>query len=293
MSNRITVGLDGSGADLVCADWAAEEAELRGADLDLLHVEDWPQHAPFAVPLPESRRRSTEDLLAGTRERLAREHPALAISSRRIDGLAAAEALASAAADADLLVLGSRRLGPVAGFFVGSTGSDTISRTETPVVLVRANGSRDDAPAGRARPYGPVVLGVDLSSNCDRLFAFSCDEAHRRSCPLVVIHGWSPPPMFSYAPSLDPGVEEEIANGFEATLRELLEPWRSKYPQLEVDSRAVVGQPAVQILEAASGAALVVVGRRIRRSALGAHIGPLTHAVMHHATSPVAVVAHD
>ncbi|KOU22782.1 hypothetical protein ADK51_19265 [Streptomyces sp. WM6368] len=46
-------------------------------------------------------------------------------------------------------------------------------------------------------------------------------------------------------------------------------------------------------LAASSGAALVVVGRRIRRPAVGARIGPLTHAVMHHATSPVAVVAHD
>ncbi|MHC6625136.1 universal stress protein [Streptomyces globosus] len=293
MPNRITVGLDGSGADLAAADWAADEAELRGADLDLLHVEDWPEHAPFAVPLPEARRDWTERLLADTRERLAREHPALAIGTRRIDGLAAAEALASAAADADLLVLGSRRLGPIAGFFVGSTGSDTIPRTETPVVLVRAAGSRGAPATGRAGAEGPVVLGVDLRSNCDRLFAFACEEAHRRSCPLVVVHGWSPPPMFSYAPALDPGVEGEIADGLEARLRELLAPWRLKYPRLAVDSRAVIGQPAVQVLEAASGAALVVVGRRIRRSALGTHIGPITHAVMHHATAPVAVVAHD
>lgn len=58
-------------------------------------------------------------------------------------------------------------------------------------------------------------------------------------------------------------------------------------------ARTVIGQPAIQILDAASGAALVVVGRRIRRSTLGTHTGPITHAVMHHATSPVAVVAHD
>ncbi|NXY93012.1 universal stress protein [Streptomyces sp. BR123] len=293
MSHRITAGLDGSDADRACADWAAEEAELRGADVDLVHVEDWPLSAPFAVPLPESRRSWTEGLLARARQRLAREHPALAISTRRIDGLATADALASAAADADLLVLGSRRLGAVAGFFIGSTGSDTIPRTETPVVLVRAAAESPDGPAEPAGGDGPVVVGVDLRSNCDRLFAFACEEAHLRSCPLVVIHGWSPPPMLAYVPTLDPGVEEEIADRLEARLRELLSPWARKYPRLVIDSRAVIGQPAVQILEAASGAALVVVGRRIRRSALGTHIGPLTHAVMHHATSPVAVVAHD
>ncbi|MFJ9006173.1 universal stress protein [Streptomyces canus] len=40
-------------------------------------------------------------------------------------------------------------------------------------------------------------------------------------------------------------------------------------------------------------ASLVVVGRRIRRSPIGVHIGSVTHAVLHHATAPVAVVAHD
>ncbi|MFH8893603.1 universal stress protein [Streptomyces sp. NPDC017949] len=29
------------------------------------------------------------------------------------------------------------------------------------------------------------------------------------------------------------------------------------------------------------------------RPTFGARLGPITHAVMHHATSPVAVVAHD
>ncbi|MER7467289.1 universal stress protein [Streptomyces sp. NPDC097981] len=291
MPNKVTVGLDGSGADITTADWAAGEAELRGAELDLLHAEDWPEYAPFAVPLPEARRRWTDNLLVGTRQRLAGAHPALAIHTRRVDGRAVSDALAAAAADADLLVLGSRRLGAVAGFFVGSTSADTIPRTETPVVLVRAVAD-PGSTAGHEGEGGPVVLAVDLRSNCDRLFAFACEEAHRRSCPLVVIHGWSPPPMFSYAPALDPGVEGEIASGMEATLRELLSPWQLKYPRLTVDARAVIGQPAVQILEAASGAALVVVGRRTRHSSLGTHVGPITHAVMHHATSPVAVVAH-
>ncbi|MGW2856276.1 universal stress protein [Streptomyces sp. NPDC001215] len=34
-------------------------------------------------------------------------------------------------------------------------------------------------------------------------------------------------------------------------------------------------------------------GRRIRRNALGTRIGSVTHAVLHHSTTPVAVVAHD
>lgn len=84
-----------------------------------------------------------------------------------------------------------------------------------------------------------------------------------------------------------------MANGITTRMDEIIRPWHEKYPSLQVDSRATIGQPAIQILDAASTAALVVVGRRIRHAAFGTHIGPITHAVMHHAVSPVAVIAHE
>ncbi|MFJ3175318.1 universal stress protein [Streptomyces roseus] len=293
MQNLITAGLDGSSAGAAAAEWAAHEAELRDAALELVHADDWPQYAPFAAPLPEARRHWADELLARTRDRLLREHPALDIRTRRIDGLAPNSALVSAAGGTDLLVLGTRGLGPIAGFLVGSVGAATVPATDTPVVLVRAAADTSGPPAPSSPDSAPVVVGLDLRSNCDGLVAFAADEADRRACPLVVVHGWSPPPMFSYAPSLDPGISDEIADGLQAALRELLKPWEQKYPALGIEACAVIGQPAVQILDAAAGAALVVVGRRIRHSATGPHIGSITHAVMHHATCPVAVVAHD
>lgn len=36
-----------------------------------------------------------------------------------------------------------------------------------------------------------------------------------------------------------------------------------------------------------------LVGRRIRSAVYGTHTGSIAHAVMHHATSQVAVVTHD
>ena len=55
------------------------------------------------------------------------------------------------------------------------------------------------------------------------------------------------------------------------------------------------GSPAHHVIDASRDASLVVVGRRIRRSPIGVHIGSVTHGVLHHATAtaPVAVVAHD
>ena len=51
--------------------------------------------------------------------------------------------------------------------------------------------------------------------------------------------------------------------------------------------------PANLLVAASREASLVVVGRRVRRNPLGAHIGPVTHAVLHHSTAPVAVVPHE
>lgn len=52
------------------------------------------------------------------------------------------------------------------------------------------------------------------------------------------------------------------------------------------------GSAAQVLVNAAHDASLAVVGRRIRTSSFGAHIGHVTHAALHHITTPVAVVAH-
>ncbi|GAA3065566.1 hypothetical protein GCM10020254_06170 [Streptomyces goshikiensis] len=76
-------------------------------------------------------------------------------------------------------------------------------------------------------------------------------------------------------------------------LRDVLAPWQDKYPDVGVIARASVGHAATELIRMGSGADLIVVGRRIRRSSVGAHIGPVAHAVLHHAKAPVAVIAHE
>ncbi|MYV80102.1 universal stress protein [Streptomyces sp. SID1046] len=291
MANRVTVGLDGSPESTAAARWAAHEAELRGASLDLVHAEEWLENPPLPVTTTEDRRRWAEAVLRDTAEDVRRVHPSLKVDTRRVSGLPSL-ALTHAAEDSDMLVLGSRALGSVAGFLVGSTGFTTVAEAVRPVVLVRSV-DRAGNPPDDARDTGPIVVGVDIHQPCDKLLAFAFEEASHRHCPLVIIHGWSPPPILSYAPALDPGVQQEMANGITATMDEMISPWHEKYPSLQVDCRATIGQPAIQILDAASTAALVVVGRRVRHAAFGTHIGPITHAVMHHAVSPVAVIAHE
>ncbi len=106
-------------------------------------------------------------------------------------------ALLAAAEEADLLVLGSRGLGGVTGFIVGSVALAVVARTERPVVLVRS-GERvaDD------HPKGGVVLGLDLErpdSSPDRFRVRSRVSAP--SEPFTSTDGVCRPPTATAAPS--------------------------------------------------------------------------------------------
>lgn len=71
-----------------------------------------------------------------------------------------------------------------------------------------------------------------------------------------------------------------------------LKPWRDKYPQVEVIEHFEIGSASEVLLSTGVRAGLVVVGRRSHEEGLR-RLGPVTHAVLHHATAAVAVVPHD
>ncbi len=291
MANLVTAGLDGSRESVAAARWAAREAALRGVPLALVHVEEWLERPPLPVASSEVQRRWTDGLLREASEEIQRLYPDLEITSRRLSGIAAT-ALARAAASSDMLVLGSRGLGSIAGFLLGSVGADTVAAADQPVVLVRA--PHDPAtPDKDFAADAPIVTGVDTGRPCDALLAFAFDEASRRGCVLKVLHGWAPPPVIDYGSVLSIGAQEEIGRGMATAVDEMIRPWCEKYPSVEVAPEVRIGQPAIQLVDASHHAALLVVGRRIRRSAYGTHIGATAHAVLHHAAAPVAVIAHE
>ncbi|MEU3555418.1 universal stress protein [Streptomyces fragilis] len=301
MTGTIIVGFDGSAESGAAADWAAREARLRGAAVKLVHV--W---QPMPEPMGEgllttagTRRHWTERIPREAASRLRERHPGLEVGVEHVDG-ASAQGLLGAARDAELLVLGSRALSGVGGFLVGSVGRAVVSRAQVPVVLVRAGQEAADehvedaqgAPSAATR-FRPVLLGLDAGHPDGTLIAFAFEEALRRDAPLVVSSSWYLPPYAVYDLTADGGPGDGLAREAAAALTEALRPWREKYPRTEVVEVCRPGSPADHLVTASREASLVVVGRRIRRNPLGTHIGSVAHAVMHHATAPVAVVAHD
>ncbi|MET8468836.1 universal stress protein [Streptomyces sp. NPDC006422] len=300
MPRTVTVGIDGSAESRAAAEWAAREAEARDLPLKLVHVWE-PVPEPIAqAPLlgAETHQHWTERLPREVTEGVRLRHPRLDVTSEQSTGEPAA-VLVEAARHAELLVLGSRGLSGLAGYLVGSVGQAVIGHTETPVVLVRAGEQAADEhvmdPSGipsAASAFRPVVLGLDADAPDDTVIAFAFDEAARRGTALHVVHGWNLPPYYVYGVSAGLDPHDEVLRQKRAQLADVLRSWRGKYPNVDVVELSRCGSPAQHLVDAAEEASLVVVGRRVRRASLGTHIGPVTHAVLHHAAVPVAVVAH-
>lgn len=291
----VVVGIDGSPGALRAARWGARHAVRSGAPLQLVAAFGWapnthhdPPHAAVG-PSEESGHytHTYRDLLLDMREEqldeavTAAKHAAPTVTvSHDVRVGHPVPVLCAAAADAEVLVVGSRGLGGVAALVLGSTALGVAARAGCPVVVVR-----DEEPAtGESRP---VVVGVDQTPTSESALGFGFAQASLYDAPLVVAH------LFHFEPGFPPLQEAEIATAVDAErakLTERLARWSDKYP--DVEARTVVGRDGAAdgLIELSRTAQLIVVGSRGRGGFVGQLLGSVSQTVLHHAHSPVAVV---
>ncbi|WP_413759847.1 universal stress protein [Streptomyces sp. MMBL 11-3] len=301
MLRHVTAGVDGSVESRATAHWAAREALRRGVGLRLVHAWKWHPRPPASVPADSSEREWAEQTLNTVADDVRTAHPGLHVDARLVPD-SAVTALLATADGSEVLVLGSRGLGGLTGFVLGSVSQRVVARSVRPVVLVRPGGAATDeyptvpddgSPAeGTGTPYREVVLGLDTRRPCDELIQFAFEAARRQGSALHVIHAFGVPSGDAGEPHRAAGAGPEVLAVHERAVVAAVRPWCEKYPGTAVTETVSEGRPAPALVRASSGASLVVVGRRIRESHLGTHIGPVTHAVLHHVHCPVAVVPH-
>jgi nucleotide-binding universal stress UspA family protein len=138
VEKRIVVGVDGSDSSLDALRWAAEQARLTGAGLEVIMAWEYPPSFGWAPPLPadwspgEEARRE----LADSVERALGATPPIEVRQVVVQGHPA-PALVAAAREADLLVVGSRGHGAFVGMLLGSVSEHCVSHAPCPVVVVR------------------------------------------------------------------------------------------------------------------------------------------------------------
>ena len=189
---------------------------------------------------------------------------------------------------AELLVLGSRGADGAVGSRLGSTAIAVTQEASCPVVVVprAAEQSPDDLT-------GDVVVGVDGSEMSQGAAEFAFAEAALRGTGVTAVHAWTLPWIRStlshgheLATITRPALEQEAA----AVLSESLAETRKKHPTVPVIEQTVEERPAEALVRACQDAQLLVVGSRGRGGVAGLLLGSVSHAVLHHAPCPVAVI---
>ncbi|MFH9352828.1 universal stress protein [Kitasatospora sp. NPDC017646] len=262
MDLPVTVGVDGSDTSLAAADWAAREALLRGCPLRVLHALPL---MPHLLPSWSAGRRSDPGaLLHEVRHVLAVRYPQLETRTDEVHDVAPT-ALLAAGEDADLLVVAARGAGGFPGLRVGATALHLAARAGCPTVVLPVD------PPG-PEPREQIVVGLDARRPAEAALEFAFAAARRHGLPLHVLHA---------SAAGAPDDEDEL-------LARALEPWRAAHPEAEVAAHTAWAAAGLALVEASAKARLLVLGRRA--TARAGSLGPVAHAVLHHAACPVAVV---
>ncbi|MFG3712606.1 universal stress protein [Micromonospora sp. NPDC047730] len=283
----VVVGVDGSAAALDAVRAAAREAAQRQRPLRVVHAFIWPLTRVPVDPVPGAPtgaglRNQAERYVAEAVAEAGKAAPEVAVTGAVVDG-AATPVLLDESRDAALVVLGHRGLGGFAGLLIGSVTVQVSAHALCPVLVVR----------GEPRADGPVVVGVDGSANSTEAVAFAFEEASHRGAPLLAVQAWlfpspvGPGDILPLVYDLDAYAAEE-----ERVLAESVAGFAERYPDVPVRHRLVRGSPARVLVDESKAAQLVVVGARGRGPLSGLLLGSVSHAVLHHAHSPLAIVRH-
>ena len=149
---RIVVGVDGSDGSRRALLWAAEEATLRGASLEVIHT--YEHHLAWqGYGTDESMSAAAVEAIRQEIESAAREAAkhAQALVDQMVEGLDGpevtgmavessrpADTLIEHSKGADLLVVGSRGRGGFKSLMLGSVSQQCAQHAECPVVIIRS-----------------------------------------------------------------------------------------------------------------------------------------------------------
>jgi nucleotide-binding universal stress UspA family protein len=142
MNGLIVVGIDGSDQSKQALRWALEEARLRGASVRVVYA--WwarPVLIPGSPVLAgdwELQRRSAEEFVEDFVEQEVDKSADAEVTPVAVHGIPA-DVLVQRGKGADLLVVGSRGHGGIAGLLLGSVSQHCVHHATCPVVIVRGS----------------------------------------------------------------------------------------------------------------------------------------------------------
>lgn len=271
--NGIVVGYDGSPGSDQALHWAIEETRTHRCTLTvcLAWVPQYPATLDETPTWDLAQKRGEEILAAGVR------YARSMLGAESVEPLLAhgppAEVFCEQSAYAEMVVLGVRGQGGIAGLALGSVPWQVAGHAQGPVVIVRSQWRQAN------QSQGPVVAGVDGSAGSQDVIRFAFREAELRRAPVLAVCALADQPACL-----------GDARRVEADFNRVLQHHEKEHPELTVLRQVSAGSPRTALLEAAAGAQLLVIGPRGRGGLDGMSLGSVAHVMLHHAPCPVAVV---
>lgn len=276
-TRSIVVGYDDTTASVAAVRWAAALAQSTGTGLRIVHAWSWPLLGSglAGVPVMDSAgpRNQALQLLDGAAEIAAKHAPGVPVRTDLLPGTAR-DVLDGISQTAELLVVGTRGLGPVLSTLLGSVSRGILHDAGCPVAVIRSEHHQ----------AGPVLIAYDGSAAAGEAVETAADLASTWSIPLRIVHvradGHAP-----YANGPDAWSGGTRSRGL---LDEATERAQAAHEELVVENRMLEGRSAADgLLAAAAGARILVMGHR------GLSRGPFgstAHATVLHATGNMVVV---
>jgi nucleotide-binding universal stress UspA family protein len=287
MRSIIIVGYDRTPSSERALLEAGREAAWRGATVKVVHAVHRfpavPSMSYIPLDLEESVSYAASEMAAFGAGNLRSRYPGLTVESEAVAG-APHEVLTAAARNADLLVLGSRGRGGFTELLLGSVALRTLAHSICPTMVVRA---------GERESRDTVLVAVDIEDAGDAMLNFAFAEATARSAHLHVLSvqdmGWAR--AYTGDTEESRSLSAQAVTDAEKRLDQVLYQWRAQYPEVQVDTEVIDGNPGAVLVDAARRADMVVVGaHRHGGGRPGVRLGPIAHTLLHHADCPVVVV---
>lgn len=286
MPTRILLATDGSDDAAAAARTATELSNKLGAGLEVVYVGEAPlvyrpEYHGYQTLL-ESQRAEARRLLDEQAERVAAAGGDVTQAHLRM-GRPDAEIVALAEEiEADLIVIGSRGLGPLRRALIGSVSASVVHHAHTSVLVVRPprEGEADYLLEGK------ILLAVDGSEEAATAARKAGALAGGIGAELHVLCVGEHHVSSYYTEIIEEGKRQA---------REVLDRQVRQIEEAGVTvagSHVSVGQPAAEIVAVAEdmGAGLIVVGSHGLEGIRRALMGSVSDLVVHHAHCPVMVV---
>lgn len=287
---RVLIAADGSKDAALAARVAVDLSNKTGAELHVVHAwQPLPHYAypslvekGYSPPYEQGARKVLVDQVHGIRGiggTVAGDYLKAGRPSEVVLDLADE-------VGADLVVVGSRGLGPVRRLVLGSVSEDIVHHVRRPVLVVRGG--------DEAWPPEHVVVGDDGSEEAERAGILAAGIAELYGARATLVGAEHEPPSPPNLPDYERSIYERLVEEYSRDGIDRLEERAGRLQELtglRPEVSFVTLDPTFGILAAAEGSAasLVAVGSHGRGAVERAVLGSVSTKVLRAAEGPVLV----